>query len=83
MSNWLIIKDNVIVDAVVSDSKAFVENNFDGEVIEDDECMGIGWTNITGYWKAPYPTDGLEYIWDEELKKWNLVFSPPEDSIIE
>lgn len=83
MSNWAIVKDNIVIDMIVSDSKEYVENNFDAEILEDDGYIGIGWTNIDGSWKAPYPADGLTYTWNDETKRWDIVFSPDEESIVE
>ena len=30
---------------------------------------------ITGQWEAPvpYPTDGNDYLWNEETQSWNLI----------
>jgi hypothetical protein len=83
MTNWLIIQDNVVVNAIVADSKEYVEENFDGTIIEDNGTIGVGWTDIDGSWKSPYPTNGLEYIWNEEFKVWDVVHSPEEDVPVE
>jgi hypothetical protein len=83
MTNWLIIKDNVVVNSVVADSKEYVEENFEGTVVEDNGTIGVGWTDIDGSWKSPYPTDGLEYIWNEEAMVWDIVYSPEEEPIVE
>jgi hypothetical protein len=82
MSNWLIIKNNVVVDMIVADSIDYVKSNFDGEVIEDNGYAGIGWTNIDGSWKSQYPSDGKDYLWNEDLKIWELVFSEEEESVV-
>jgi hypothetical protein len=83
MTNWLIIQDNVVVNAIVADSKEYVEENFDGTIIEDNGTIGVGWTDIDGLWKSPYPTNGLEYIWNEEFRVWDVVHSPEEDVPVE
>lgn len=70
MPNWLIIQNDTIVDAIVSDSQEYVEQTFSAEVLPDDGIKGIGWTRTSGAWQAPYPTDGLEYTWDLEFNNW-------------
>lgn len=83
MPNWLIIQNDIIVDAIVSDSQEYVEQTFSAEVLPDDGIKGIGWTRTSGTWQAPYPTDGLEYTWDSEINCWVLVpLTIPEDTFI-
>jgi hypothetical protein len=83
MPNWFVIKDNKIIDFIVADSKEYVEQEFSAEVLPDDGIKAIGWNRLSGDWKAPYPTDGLEYIWDIELNRWVLVpLTISEDTFI-
>jgi hypothetical protein len=83
MPNWFVIKDNTIIDFIVADSKEYVEQEFSAEVLPDDSIKAIGWTRLSGDWKAPYPTDELDYIWDTELNRWVLVpLTIPEDTFI-
>jgi hypothetical protein len=73
MANWFVIKDDIIIDFIIADSKEYVENSFSAEALEDDGIKSIGWTRASGIWQAPYPVDGLEYTWDIELNQWSLV----------
>ena len=83
MPNWFIIKDNIIIDVVVADSQEYVEQTFSAEVLPDDGIKGIGWTRATGVWQAPYPSDGLEYVWDSESNSWTLIpLTMPEETFI-
>jgi hypothetical protein len=83
MANWLIVNDNVIVDAVVADTMEYVEELFLSQVLEDDGIKGIGWTLTQDGWRAPYPAGGIQYTWDSELNAW-VPESPtmPEDTFI-
>jgi hypothetical protein len=83
MANWLIVNDNVIVDAVVADTMEYVEELFLSQVLEDDGIKGIGWTLTRDGWRAPYPTGGIQYTWDSELNAW-VPESPtmPEDTFV-
>ena len=83
MPNWLIIENNSIINAIVADSKEYVEETFNAEVMADDGIKGIGWTRATGIWQAPYPSDGLEYIWNSESNSWTPVpLTMPEETFI-
>lgn len=73
MPNYLIVRNNEVIDALVADSKEYLEQTFTDEILEDDGRIGIGWVRLPEGWKAPYPTDGLEYTWDQENLVWNLV----------
>jgi len=84
MTNWNVVKDNVVIDSIVAESKDFVEELYsDCTILEDDGFVGIGWTNTDGSWKAQYPTDDLEYHWNEEFKVWELSNAPEEVLIVE
>ena len=83
MANWHIVDNDVIINSIVADSKEFAESLFpDYLVVEDDGVIGIGWTKESGEWKAAYPTDGKVYFWSEEVRRWELENSPPEESIV-
>jgi hypothetical protein len=83
MTSWIIIKDNVVIDAVVADLKIYVENVFSGStVMEDNGIIGIGWEKTNGIWKSPYPTDGNTYSWNSTTNSWNLDM-PDETFIVE
>lgn len=83
MTSWIIIKDNVVIDAIVADSKTYVQNLFpDSTVVEDDGIVGIGWEKSNGLWKSPYPTDGNTYTWNSITNSWDLDM-PKETFIVE
>jgi hypothetical protein len=84
MSIWHVIDNDRVVDSIIAESKDFVESLYPSfTVVEDDGILGNGWVKESGVWKAPYPTDELEYTWDDERKTWNVVPSPREESIVE
>ena len=70
MSNWFIINNNTIIDVIIADSQEYVEQAFLLEVLPDDGIKSIGWTRSSGMWQSPYPTDGLEYNWDNTIQSW-------------
>ena len=78
MPNYLVIKNNKVIDALVADSKEYLEQIFTDEIIEDDGIVGIGWERKPEGWIAPYPKDGLAYTWNQELLVWELV---PEELV--
>jgi hypothetical protein len=81
MTSWIIIKDNVVIDAIVADSKTYVENVFPNSTItEDNGIIGVGWKKDNGIWKAPYPTDGNTYSWNSATNFWDLTI--PDDTFI-
>lgn len=80
MGVWLVVKDDTIVDIIVADSKEYVEETFSTEVLPNDGIKGVGWTRSSGSWQAPYPTDGLEYIWDDQIKRWRLKPPTPKEN---
>jgi hypothetical protein len=84
MTTWHIIEDDSVINSIVADSKEIVEDIYPNSIIvEDDGIIGVGWVKENDLWKAQYPIDGLEYIWNEEEKRWDLVPSPEEESIVE
>jgi hypothetical protein len=84
MTNWHIIENDSIIDSIIADSKEIVESIYPNSIIvEDDGIMGVGWAKENDLWKAPLPSDELEYSWNEEEKRWELLLSPEEESIVE
>jgi hypothetical protein len=84
MTIWHIIENDSVIDSLVADSKEIIESIYpDSTIVEDDGTIGVGWVKENDIWKAQYPTDGLEYNWNEEEKRWDLVFSPEEESVVE
>ena len=74
MTNWFIINNNVITDVLVSDTKELLEGLYpDTEIIEDNKYAGIGWFRTELGWRYPYPEDGNEYIWNDDVKGWDLL----------
>jgi hypothetical protein len=83
MPNWFIIENDAIINTIVADSKEVLESLPINEYQEDDGIKAIGWTRLSGIWQAPYPTDGLDYIWDDKLNCWKLKAPTiPEDTFI-
>lgn len=70
MTNWAIIKDNKIINRIVADSKEIAEQVTGLEVIDDEDWIQIGFEKFNDSWRAPYPTDGLEYTWDDIAHFW-------------
>jgi hypothetical protein len=73
MPNWAIIKDNKIIDCIIADSKEIAEEITGLEAIDDEGWISIGFEKFEESWRNPYPNDGKEYIWNIELKGWELV----------
>ena len=84
MKNWNIIENDSVIDSIVADSIEIVQEIYpNSTVVEDDGVIGVGWIKQNDSWIAPYPTDELEYTWNEEEKRWDLVFSPEEELVVE
>ena len=74
MTSWFIIKNDTIVDSLISDTKEFLETQFpDSEIIENNGYAGIGWTRTGLEWRYSYPEDDNEYTWNDTIKGWDLV----------
>lgn len=79
MARWAIIRDNKIVNLILADSKEIAEEVTGLEAIDDENWIGIGFEMTSEGWRPPYPTDGANYIWNQEYISWQLV----EDSSTE
>jgi len=83
MNIWAIIQDNKIVNRIIADSKELAESLTGLEAIPDEPGMGIGQEKTEFGWRYPYPTDGKDYIWNDEFKLWiEIVDEEPEETSI-
>ena len=73
MTNWAVIKDNKIINRIVADSKEIAEQVTGLEIIDDEGWIQIGFEKFNDSWRAPMPTDGLEYTWNDITRSWILV----------
>lgn len=73
MANWAIIKDDKVINRIVADSKEIAEAVSGFEAIDDEGWIATGFEWTPDGWRAPYPTDGKDYIWNDEYKFWVLV----------
>jgi len=84
MKTWHIVENDIIIDSLIADPKEQVYTVYPGkEIVEDDGFIGIGWIRTGDSWRAPEPIDDKIWEWNEELKRWEFVPSPEEESIVE
>ena len=74
MANWAIIKDNIVINIIVAETKEIAEETTQSTAIEytNEKPLSINWYLENGIWYAPKPDDGLEYIWSIEQNRWIL-----------
>lgn len=73
MINWAIIENNKIINRIIADTKEIAEELTGLQAIDDEGWIQIGFEKFNDSWRPSYPTDGLEYSWDDTNKFWKPV----------
>lgn len=70
MSNWLIHNENIIINAIVADSKEIAEEatGYKAFPASEDAKPWINWIKYNDSWIPPKPEG--EWQWNEEYEKW-------------
>jgi len=77
MSEYAVIKNDAVINAVIADNKATVEAlNPDATVVEitPTNNLGVGWFKLDGQWVSPKPFES----WVRRDNRWNAPIDPPD-----